>query len=83
MITIYELKEFQKIPVKDVDINTLYEVKEMEIAKSLPVYERMKMLITMYGNPYLYRDGNVKVKSSFTENGNSLWEKLETIFGTM
>ena len=83
MITAYELEEFQKIPVKDVDINTLYEVKEMEIAESLPVYERMKMILTMYGNPYLHRDGNVKVKSSFAEDGNSLLEKLEIIFGTI
>ena len=79
MITAYELEEFQKISVRDVDINTLYDVKEMEIADSLPVCERMKMMLTMYGNPYLYRDGDVKVKCSFAEDGNTLREKLETI----
>lgn len=80
MITAYELEKFQRIPVKEVDIHTLYEVKEMEIEESLPVCERIITILEKYGNPYFHRDDNVKVKSSFQENGKSLLEKLEIIF---
>ena len=83
MITQYELEEFQRIPVKEVDINKLYEVKEIKIDESLPVCERIKTMLEMYENPYFHRDDKVKVKSSFQENGMTLLEKLEIILGNV
>ncbi len=82
MITAYELKEFEKVCVKDVTIEMLYDVKEIKIEESYSCYERMEMLLR-YGNPYIHRDDTIKVKSSFTEDGSTLWEQLETILNTV
>lgn len=68
--------------IMSVEWNTLKNIQEITIDSALPKEEKIKNFIEQIGNPYLFRVGEVVVKTSFHENTNTLQEILQGYFDT-
>ena len=65
-MTVMSLEELRKLDVRDVDPETLPDIKDIHIDPSLPPEQRMaSVLQQMNGNPYFFRSGSLIVKTSF------------------
>ena len=69
-------------PFEGIDIDSLVDIRDVKIDTSLPVPERIKSYIEQVKNPYYFRVGDVAVHISYTENGPSLQELLESYIET-
>lgn len=74
------LKQMQSVDIMSVDINTLVDIKDVNISPDLPQEERIREYVRQIKNPFCYRDGDVVIKVSFSDNNISLEERLEDYF---
>lgn len=79
-ITSEELEKMQSVDIMSVDINSLVDIKDVIIDPNLPQKKRVEEYIRMIKNPFCYRDGDVIIKISFSDNDISLEERLEDYF---
>ena len=76
------IKRLRDIPIEEVDPDNLKELSDIRIDNTLPVEERIMSLIMQTGNPYVYKDGEVVVKVSFSEKGRTLQSCIEDYLAT-
>lgn len=71
------LQQMKRIPVVDINAEDVREYDGITIDKNADPEFRVMSLIEQIGNPYVYRDGGVLVKVSFTKTGKTLQSCLE------
>ena len=64
------------VDVRTVDINTLTDLRDIEIDTSLPVKEKLEAFARQANNVYVNRIGDYVVKVKFQENGASINDKM-------
>lgn len=77
MITMEQLEEMQKVDIRNVDPDTLVDIKDVKVNTHLPKEERMLNFIEQIKNPYCYKCGKVIVKISFADTKVTLEERME------
>ena len=77
MITMEQLVEMQKVDIRNVDPDTLVDIKDVKVNTDLPKEERMLNFIEQIKNPYCYKCGKVIVKISFADTKVTLEERME------
>ena len=75
-----KVKEMQSVDIMTVDINSLADINDVVLNPDLPKEERAKEFIRQIKNPFCYRDGDMIVKISFSDNNVTLEERLEDYF---
>jgi len=81
-VDIKELERLSKVDVREVDRSTLKELDDIKVNRKLPVKERVKGLLSQVENPYIHLDHGIVVKISFSENGKTLQDCMETYLST-
>lgn len=71
------LEEMKAVDVRSVDPDTLVDIRDVKIDQSLPKEERIRSFVKQIRNPYVFKCGNVIVKTVFAESGPTLDECLE------
>lgn len=71
------IDDMKAIDVRTVDPETLVDIRDVEIDQSLPQEERIRSYVQQIRNPYVFKCGEVIVKTVFAESGPSLDECLE------
>lgn len=71
------LAELSGMDIKDIDPDSLKEIKDIAIDHKLPVVERVLSVIRQTGNPYAYLDNGTVIKISFADSGKTLQSCME------
>ena len=71
------IDDMKAVDVRTVDPKTLVDIRDVEIDQSLPQEERIRSYVQQIRNPYVFKCGEVIVKTVFAESGSSLDECLE------
>ncbi len=69
--------EMRKMDIRNVDPETLVDIRDVVIDESLPKEERIRSFVKQIKNPYVFRYGDYVVKTTFAEHGPTLEECLE------
>ena len=77
-ITKEQLKQMKSVDIHTVNPNTLRDIRNVTVDPALPLNDRIKSFLQQIGNPYCYKCGKYVVKVSYTENGGSIDERLES-----
>lgn len=75
-ITREELEAMRSIDLRNVDPDTLCDIRDVKVNQELPKRERILDFIRQIRNPYCYRYGKYVVKVSFTETDVTLEERM-------
>ena len=67
-----DLQELKQVDVRTVDPDTLVDIKEIEIDRTLPKGERIQEFIRQIRNPYCFRVGDMGVKLEFMDSAPPL-----------
>lgn len=65
-ITAEEYQRLRDTDIREVDISSAPDIRDIRVDRALPVSERlMDVARQMNGNPFVYRCGDILVKTSF------------------
>lgn len=75
----YDINTMKDIPLDRVDIDSLSDIKDVSVDKSLSREERIAEFVRQIKNPYCFRCGKYIVRARFANNGISLEDCLQSI----
>ncbi len=64
-------------------LDSLVDIRDVKIDRSLPVEELMKSYVEQIKNPYMFKVGNTVVRVSYKEDGPSFQELFNQMLETM
>lgn len=76
-ITDEELDTMAAVDVRTVDINTLTDIRDINVDTKLPVEEKLASFAKQTNNIYVHRMGDYVVKVRFQKEGPSIDDKME------
>lgn len=76
-ITEEELDAMESVDVRTVDINTLTDIREIQIDTRLPVEKKLALFAEQTNNLFLHRIGDYIVKVRFQKEGPDINDKME------
>lgn len=71
-----DFDSLRKVDVREVDPDTLVDIREVKIDRSLPREQRMADFIRQVKNPYCFRVGKVVVGVGFAQNGVTFEQQM-------
>lgn len=71
-----DFEALKRVDVREVDLDTLVDIRDIKIDESLSREQRMADFIRQVKNPYCFRVGNVAVSVGFAENGATFEEQM-------
>ena len=74
------LRAMKDIDLRKVDRAALRDRSTVRIDPEAPTEERIRAWIEQLGNPYVYLDGGVVVKLSFADRGESIEERINSLY---
>ena len=75
MMTVEEMKA---VDIRTVDRDTLVDIRDVKIDRSLPLEERVRSFVEQIKNPYCFRCGDAVVKTSFLDTDVTLEDCVES-----
>ena len=72
-----ELRELASVDVRTVDIDTLTDLRDIQIDTKAPVEKKLASFARQAGNPYVGRIGDYVVKVCYQKEGATIDEKME------
>lgn len=78
----YVLEEMKNVDIRTVDKNTLVDICSIKINNTLSPEKRKMVFIEKIKNPYCFLCGDVAVKISFSDNGDSLENIVDKLIKT-
>ena len=75
--------EMKNIDVQTVDLDTLVDIKGIEVNTSLPREDRILEFLKQIKNPYLFKCGKTVVKVRFADTDVTLEDQLERYLLTL
>ncbi|MCD8347461.1 MAG: hypothetical protein LUD16_05810 [Lachnospiraceae bacterium] len=71
------LNEMKNVDVRTVDRDTLADIRDVKIDRSLPKEERIRSFVQQIRNPYVFKCGEVVVRTVFANTEATLEDRLE------
>ena len=78
-MTAKELDAFKCVDVSKVKREELVDIRDVGIARDLPVEERIREFVKQVKNPYCFKVGDVVVKTVFSSNGGSFEKRFQRV----
>lgn len=77
---IQALKEMADVDIRTVPKESLVDIKDVKIDKSLSREERISDYIRQVKNPYCVQSNGIIIKMNFSQSGETLEDKLTNYF---
>lgn len=71
------VEEMKAVDVRTVNRDELVDIRNVKIDRALPKEERLKSFLDQVKNPYVFKCGNVVVKSVFSNTELTLEDCIE------
>lgn len=78
-----DIEALKKVDVRTVDPDTLVDIRDIEIDKTLPKEQRQLEFIRQIKNPYCFKVGKVVVGVGFATGGATFEQRMEHYLQTL
>ena len=72
------VEEMKAVDIRTVDRDTLVDIRDVKIDRSLPLEEHVRSFVEQIKNPYCFRCGDAVVKTSFLDTDVTLEDCVES-----
>ena len=72
------VEEMKAVDIRTVDRETLVDIRDVKIDRSLSLEERVRSFVEQIKNPYCFRCGDAVVKTSFLDTDVTLEDCVES-----
>ena len=70
-------EEMKAVDIRTVDRDSLVDIRDVTIDRTLPKEERIRQFVKQIKNPYCFRCGEAVVKMSFMDTEVTLEDRME------
>jgi hypothetical protein len=77
MEAIMTVAEMKAVDIRTVDRDSLVDIHDVTIDRTLPKKERIRSFVEQIKNPYCFRCGEAVVKMSFMDTDVTLEDRME------
>lgn len=77
------LEEMQAVDIRTVDRDTLVDIRDVRIDETLPRDERFRSFLNQIKNPFVFKCGNIVIKTTYAKNGVTMEDCLVQYFKDM
>ena len=78
-----DLEAMRNVDIRQVDPDTLVDIRNTKIDTSLPLHERALDFIRQIRNPYCFKCGKTLVKIKFSNTEVTMEERMEGYFRSL
>lgn len=78
-----DFEVLRQVDVRTVDPDTLVDIKELDIDKTLPREQRMAEFVRQVKNPYCFKVGKVAVSVGYSGDGVTFEQRMEHYLQTL
>ena len=78
-----DFEALRQVDVRTVDPDTLVDIKELDIDKTLPREQRMAEFVRQVKNPYCFKVGKVAVSVGYSGDGVTFEQRMEHYLQTL
>ncbi|MBS6212587.1 MAG: hypothetical protein KH812_21360 [Proteus hauseri] len=78
-----DFEALRQVDVRTVDPDTLVDIKELDIDKTLPREQRMAEFVRQVKNPYCFKVGKVAVSVGYSGDGLNFEQRMEHYLQTL
>lgn len=78
-----DFEALRQVNVRTVDPQTLVDIKDIEIDRTLPREQRQREFIRQIKNPYCFRVGKVAVSVGFAAGGATFEQRMKHYLQTL
>ena len=78
-----DFEALRRVDVRTVDPDTLVDIKELDIDKTLPREQRMAEFVRQVKNPYCFKVGKVAVSVGYSGDGVTFEQRMEHYLQTL
>lgn len=78
-----DFEALRQVDVRMVDPDTLVDIKELDIDKTLPREQRMAEFVRQVKNPYCFKVGKVAVSVGYSGDGVTFEQRMEHYLQTL
>ena len=78
-----DFEALRLVDVRTVDPDTLVDIKELDIDKTLPREQRMAEFVRQVKNPYCFKVGKVAVSVGYSGDGVTFEQRMEHYLQTL
>lgn len=78
-----DFEALRQVDVRTVDPDTLVDIKELDIDKTLPREQRMGEFVRQVKNPYCFKVGKVAVSVGYSGDGVTFEQRMEHYLQTL
>lgn len=75
-----DLEAMRNVNIRTVDPETLVDIRDVQVRTDLPKQERILDFIRQIKNPYCFKCGDLIIKSTFSDTGETLEDRLKSYF---
>jgi len=72
-------EQMKNVDIRTVDPAGLVDIRDVQVNQAKSREERIRDFVRQVKNPYCFRVGKVAVKVSYSENGATLEDRLESL----
>lgn len=72
-----DLQKMKQVDIHTVDRDSLVDIRDVKVDRTLPRGQRFADFLHQIGNPYCYRCGKAVIKVSFTDTDTTLEDRME------
>jgi len=72
-----KVEEWKKVDVREVDMDTLVDIRDVNIDMDWPKEKRIEEFILQIKNPYCFKVGKVAVKVEFSEGDATFEDRVK------
>ncbi len=72
-----KVEEWKKVDVREVDVDTLVDIRDVNIDMDWPREKRIEEFIRQIKNPYCFKVGKVAVKVEFSEGDATFEDRVK------
>lgn len=72
-----KVEEWKKVDVREVDMDTLVDIRDVNIDMDWPREKRIEEFIRQIKNPYCFKVGKVAVKVEFSEGDATFEDRVK------
>ena len=77
MVNRAELEKMSQMDIRSVDIDTLVDIRDVNIDFRLDKAEKLQAYLQQVKNPFCVRYKNIKIQMQFSDKGQTLDKKME------
>ncbi len=72
-----KVEEWKKVDVREIDMDTLVDIRDVNIDMDWPKEKRIEEFIRQIKNPYCFKVGKVAVKVEFSEGDATFEDRVK------